>query len=342
MKNGFSRGKIDNTLFTKHLKDDYILVQLYVDDIIFGAISDKLCKEFSTLMQSELEMSMMGELKLFLGLQIKQEKDKIYIHQTKYIKDMLKKYNMHKSNDMSTPMYPNTVLDKNDESSLVDPTSYRGMIGSLMYLTSSRPDIMFSVCLCARFQVNPQQSHLSVVKRIFRYLIGTTNLGLLYEKGSDFRLKGFCDADYAGDKVERKSTSGGCHFLGNCLVSWSSKRQSTISLSTAEAEYVAASSCCTQLLWIKHQLEDYNFHESSIPLLCDNTSVINIAKNLVQHSRTKHIEIKHHFIRNLVEKGHIDISHVHTEDQLADILTKPLLERRFADLRRRINMQSAY
>ncbi|XP_057452605.1 secreted RxLR effector protein 161-like [Lotus japonicus] len=192
---------------------------------------------------------------------------------------------------MSTPMYPNTVLDKNDESSPVDPTSYRGMIGSLLYLTSCRPDIMFSVCLCARFHVNPQQSHLSAVKRIFRYLIGPANVGLLYEKGSDFRLSGYCDADYAGDRVERKSTSGGCHFLGNCLVSWSSKRQSTISLSTAEVEYVAASSCCTQLLWVKHQLEDYNIHEDHIPLLCDNTSAINIAKNPVQHSRTKHIEI---------------------------------------------------
>ncbi|XP_057443256.1 uncharacterized mitochondrial protein AtMg00810-like [Lotus japonicus] len=188
----------------------------------------------------------MGELKFFLGLQIKHGKDKIHIHQTKYIKDMLKKYNMHKSNEMSTLMYPNTVLDKNDESSPIDPTSYKGMIGSHLYLTSSRPDIMYSVCLCARFQVNPQQSHFSAVKRIFRYLIGNGNLGLLYEKGSDCRLKGFCDTDYAGDRVERKSTSGGCHFLGNCLVSWTSKRQSTISLSTTEAEYVAASSCCTQ------------------------------------------------------------------------------------------------
>ncbi|XP_057418702.1 uncharacterized mitochondrial protein AtMg00810-like [Lotus japonicus] len=144
-------------------------------------------------------------------------------------------------------MYPNTVLDKNDQGSPVDPTSYRGMIGSLLYLTSSRPDIMYIVCLCARFQVNPQQSHLSVVKRIFRYLIGIANLGLLYEKVSDFRLKGFCDADYVGDRIERKSTSGGCHFLGNCLVSWTSRRQSTISLSIAEAEHVAASSCCINL-----------------------------------------------------------------------------------------------
>ncbi|XP_057418517.1 secreted RxLR effector protein 161-like [Lotus japonicus] len=197
-------------------------------------------------------------------------------------------------------MYPNTVLEKNDEGSPVDQTSYRGMIGSLLYLMSNRPDIMYSDCLCARFKVNPQQSHLSAVKQIFRYLIVAANLGLLYEKGSDFRLKGFCDANYVGDRVERKSTSGGCHFLGNCLVSWTSKRQSTISISTAEPKYVVASTCSTQLLWIKHQLEDYNIHEINIPLLCDNTSAINIAKNLVQHSRTKHIEIKHHFIRYLM------------------------------------------
>jgi len=141
------------------------------------------------------------------------------------------------------------------------------MIGSLLYLTASRPDIFFSVCLCARFQSDPREPHLTVVKRIFRYLKGTTNLGLLYKKSSDYKLVGFCDADYAGDRIERNSTSGNCQFLGENLISWASKRQATIALSTAEAEYISAASCCTQLLWMKHQLEDYQITENCIPFI---------------------------------------------------------------------------
>jgi hypothetical protein len=153
---------------------------------------------------------------------------------------MLKKFNMEKSKPMETPIHPGSILDKSDGKSHVHPTMFRGMIGSLLYLTSSRSAIMFSVCLCARFQVNPQESHLSAVQQIFRYLIGTASLGLIYERSENFKLTGFCNADYAGDRIERKITSGGCHFLGKCLISWLSRRQSTISLSTAEAEYVAA------------------------------------------------------------------------------------------------------
>jgi len=144
------------------------------------------------------------------------------------------------------------------------------MIVSLLYLTASRPDLLFSVCLCARFQSDPRESHLTEVKRIFRYLKGTTNLGLLYRKSLDYKLVGLCDADYADDKIERKSTSGNCQFLGENLISWASKRQATIAMSTIEAEYISAASCCTQLLWMKHQLEDYQINANSIPIFCDN------------------------------------------------------------------------
>ena len=153
------------------------------------------------------------------------------------------------------------------------------MIGSLLYLITSRPDILFSICLCARFQSNPRESHLTAVKRIFKYLKGTTNLGLFYRKSSDYSLVGYCDADFAGDRVERKSTSGSCQLLGENMISWSSKRQSTIALSTTEAEYIAAAGCSTQMLWMKSQLEDFQIFESNIPILCDNTSAICLSKN---------------------------------------------------------------
>ena len=165
---------------------------------------------------------------------------------------------MNDAKPMKTLMHASESLNKDESGKPVDQTIYRGMIGSLLYLTSSKPDIVHSVCLCARFQSDPRESHLKAVKRIFRYLVGTTNLSLFYKISQDFRLVGYCDADYARDKVERKSTSCGCcHFLGSSLISWASKKQNSIALSTAEVEYMSTASCCSQLISVKYQLEDY-------------------------------------------------------------------------------------
>jgi hypothetical protein len=171
----------------------------------------------------------------------------------------------------------------------VDQKEYRSMIGSLLYLTATRSDIQFSVCLCAHFQVSPRTSHQQAVKRIFRYLRYTPELGLWYSASSSLSLLGFSDVDFAGCQVDRKSTSGTCQFLGSSLVSWSSRKQSSVSQSTTEVEYVAAASCCSQLLWITYTLSDFGEECSHVPLMCDSTSDISVAKNLVLHSRTKHI-----------------------------------------------------
>jgi hypothetical protein len=207
------------------------------------------------------------------------------------------------------------------------------MIGSLLYLTATRPDIQFSVCLCARFQVSSRTSHRQAVKRIFRYLQYTPELGLWYSAFSSLSLLGFSNADFVGCRVDGKSTSGTCQFLGSSLVSWSSRKQSSVAQSTIEAEYVAAASCCSQLLWITYTLSDFGEECSHVPLMCDSTSAISVAKSPVLHSRTKHIEVRYHFLRDNVEKGNIDLIHVPTEKQLADILTKPLDQATFARLR---------
>jgi len=338
LKNDFKRGQVDTTLFKKTLEKDILIVQIYVDDIIFSSTNASLCKEFSKLMQEKFEMSMMGELKFFLGIQINQCKDGVYVHQSKYTKELLKKFKLEDCKEMNTPMHPTCTLSKEDQGSKVDQKLYRGMIGSLLYLTASIPDILFSVCLCARFQSDPREPHLTTIKRIFRYLKGTTNLGLLYKKSSDYKLVGFCDADYAGDRIERKSTSGNCLFLGDNLISWASKRQATIVLSTAEAEYISAASWCTQLLWMKHQLEDYQITENCIPIYCDNTAAICLSKNPILHLRAKHIEIKHHFIRDYVQKGVLDIQFIDTDHQWADIFTKPLTIERFNFIKKDLNM----
>ena len=214
------------------------------------------------------------------------------------------------------------------------------MIGSLLYLTASRPDIMYSVCLCARFQSQPKESHLNAVKRIFKYLKGTSDLGLFYPSSSSFDLIGFSDADYAGSQVDRKSTSGACEFLGDCLVAWHSKKQTSVALSTAEGEYIAAGSCCAQILWMQQTLQDFGISYSNIPIYCDNTSAINISKNPVMHSRTKHIDVRHHFLRDNVSKGNIELIYISTEKQRADIFTKPLAEDRFCIMRRELGMCS--
>ena len=161
---------------------------------------------------------------------------------------------------------------------------------------------MFSVCMCARYQAFPKESHLNIVKRIFWYISGTTNFGLWYPKGSSCYLVGFSDSDFAGCKSHKKSTSGTCHLFGNCSISWHGKKQHSVSLSTTKAEYVAVESFCSQILWIKQQLLDYELKLGCVPIKCDITSAINLTKNPVLHSRTKHIEIRHHFLRDHVEK----------------------------------------
>jgi hypothetical protein len=246
IENGFRIGKADSTLFTRKMGKDLFVCQIYVDDIIFGSTNKSFCDEFSKIMLDMFEMSMIGVLTFFLGFQIKQAKDGTFISQTKYTHDILKKFGMHKANPIKMPMGTNGHLDLGGTS--VDQKVYRSMIGSLLYLCASRPDIMLSVCIYARFQAAPKDCHLRAVKRIVRYLVLTPNLGLWYPKGSRFELLGYLDADYAGCKVDRKSTSGTCQFLGWSLVSWSSKKQNSVALSTAEAEYVTAGSCCAQLL----------------------------------------------------------------------------------------------
>ena len=213
------------------------------------------------------------------------------------------------------------------------------MIGSLLYLTTSRPDLCFSGGGgCARYQANPKKSHLNAVKRILKYVKGTIEVGLFYSKQTNQNLVGFCDVDWAGNLDDRRSTTGGCFFLGNNLVSWHSKKQSCVSSSTAEVEYIVLGSCCTQLLSMKQMLLDYGMTSTTLLVYCDNMSAINISKNHVQHSRMKHIDIRHHFIRELIENKIVEISHVSSEKQLADIFTKPLDLNSFLNLKKSISL----
>ncbi|GJS70995.1 ribonuclease H-like domain-containing protein [Tanacetum coccineum] len=283
--NRFKRGKIDQTLFIKKQKGDILLVQVYVDDIIFGSTNKELCTAFEKLMKDKFQMSSMGELTFFLGLQVTQKEDGIFISHDKYVAEILNKFNYTDVKSASTLVGLEKPLVKDGDADDVDVHLYRSMIGSLMYLTSSRSDIMFVVCACARFQVTPKTSHLLAIKRIFKYLKGKPTLGLW-------------------------------------LISWQCKKQTVVATSTTKAEYVVATSCCGQILWIQNQLLDYGYNFMNTIINIDNNSTICIIENPVQHSKTKHIEIRHHFIRDCNAKKLIQMVKIHTDHNVADLLTK--------------------
>ncbi|GKE41510.1 retrovirus-related pol polyprotein from transposon TNT 1-94, partial [Tanacetum coccineum] len=309
LSKGFSKGSIDPTLFiTKH-GEDILLVQIYVDDIIFGSTNTKLSKRFEKLMHNKFEMSMMGELKFFLGIQIHQSPRGIFINQAKYAQEILIKHGMTSCDSTGTPM-ATKHLDADVSGTPVNQTKYR---------------------------MRPTEKHLTAVKWIFWYLKNTINMGLWYPKDISFELTAFSDSDHAGCLDSRKSTSGGIQFLGgDKLVRWSSKKQDCTSMSTVEAEYVSLSACCAQVLWLRTQLTDYGFHFEKIPMYCDSKAAIAISCNLIQHSRTKHIDVSYHFIKEQVEKGIVELFFVGTEYQLADLFTKALSEDSFKYLIRRL------
>ncbi|GJU35703.1 putative ribonuclease H-like domain-containing protein [Tanacetum coccineum] len=273
ISNDFSKGLVDPTLFIRREGNELLLVQIYVDDIIFAA-STMNC--------------------------ISQSPRGIFINQSKYALESLKKYGYESCDPVDTPMVEKSKLDEDKEGNTVDPSHYHGMIGTLLYLTASRPDLQFAICMCARYQARPTEKHLNAVKRIFRYLKGTVHRGLWYPKDSSFALTAFADADHAGCQDTRRSTSGSIQLLGDRLVSWSSKRQKSAAISSTEAEYIALSGCCAQVLWMRSQLTDYGFGFNKIPMYCDNKSAIALCCNNVQHSRSKHIDIRFHFIKEHV------------------------------------------
>jgi len=258
-------------------------------------------------------MSMMGELNYFLGLQINQLKNGMFVCQTKYYRYVLKKFEIEGCKEASTPISTSCYLDADEYGTIVNQTKFRGLIGSLLYLIASMPNIMYSVCMCARFQANPKESHYNVAKRIFKYLNGTTNVGLWYPNEDTLNLKGYSDSDFAGCKMDGKSTSGTYHLLRASLISWNNKKHACVALSTVEPKYIVAESYCAQISWLKQQINEYGLKVTKVPLFCDNTSAINLTKNPVHHSRTKHMKIRHHFIKEQVSNGVCEIKFIESK-----------------------------
>lgn len=315
-----------------------MIAQIYVDDIMFGGMSNQMIQHFVRKMQSEFEMSLVGELTYFLGLQVKQMDDTIFISQSKYAKSIVKKFGMENSSYKRIPAPTHLKLTKDEKGVSVDQSLYISMIGRLLYLTTNRPDITFVVEVCARYLSEPKISHITQVKRIPKYINGTSDYGMLYSHDANSLLIGYCDAGRADSADDRRSTSRGCFFLVNNLILWFSKKQNCVSLSTAEAGYIEVGSNCFQLICMKQMLEEYNVQQDAMTLYCDNLSAINISKNPIQHNKTKHIDIHHHFIKDLVEDKIVILEHVAIEKQLTDIFTKALDANQFEKLRGELNI----
>ncbi|GJV87981.1 retrovirus-related pol polyprotein from transposon TNT 1-94 [Tanacetum coccineum] len=298
----FSKGTFDPTLFIRREGKDILLVQIYVDDIIFASTKPDLCEKNYEIMCSKFKMSMMGKMSFFLGLQISQSPKGIFLNQSKYTLEIIKKYGMKTSDPMDTPIVEKSKLDADPLGKEVDPTRYRGMIGSLMYLTASRLDLQFV--------------------------------------DSCIALTAFADADHAGFQDTKRSTSGSMQLLGDRLVSWSSKKQKSTAISSTGAEYITLSGCCAQRLWMRSQITDYGLGFNKIPLYCDNKSNIALCCNKVQHSRSKHIDIRYHFIKEQVENEVVELYFVRTEYQLTNIFTKALGRERLDFLINKLGMRS--
>ncbi|KAJ8631789.1 hypothetical protein MRB53_025112 [Persea americana] len=276
-------------------------------------------------MLQEFDMTDLGRMRYFLGIEVLQQTDGIFLGQKKFAQEILDRFGMAGCNSVRNPIVPGSNLVKDTHGIPVDSTNYKQIVGNLMYLTNTRPDIMFVVSLLSRFMARPTELHSQAAKRVLRYVKGTLDFGVFYREGGDYELVAYTDSDYAGDLEDRKSTSSYLFLSSYGAVSWSSRKQPIITLSTTEAEFVAAASCVCEAVWLRRMLETlHHDQQDSTVMFCDNSSTIKLSKNPVMHGQSKHIDVHYHFLRDLTGDGVVEMIYCHTQEQLADIMTKPL------------------
>lgn len=336
----FEKCPHEHTLFVRQETGGKVLiVSLYVDDLIYTGNDEVMFENFKHSMKNKFAMTDLGKMRYFLGVEVKQMDRGIFICQQKYANDILSRFGMENCNKVCNPIVPGNKLSRDEKGKAVDSTQYMQMIGCLMYLLATRPDLTFSVCLIARYMERPTEIHLAAAKRVIRYLRGTTMLGIMYERKASVELQGWTDSDYAGDIDDRKSTSGYVFKLSSGSVSWSSKKQPIVTLSTTEAEFVAAASCACQAVWLRRILEQLGESQKNCTIIqCDNSSSIKLSKNPVLHGKCKHIDVRYHFLRDLTKEGIVEMTHCSTQEQIADIMTKPLKLETFCKLREKLGI----
>jgi hypothetical protein len=341
IKEGFQRCSSEHTLFTKAEEGGkFLVVSVYVDDLIYSGNDETMFKRFKHSMKQEFDMSDLGRMKYFLGVEVVQGSEGIFINQRKYANEVLERFGMEHCNPVKNPVVPGFKLGKDEDGTSVDATTYKQMVGSLMYLNATRPDLAYVLSLISRFMERPTKLHQQAIKRVLRYLKGTAELGIFYKRGEE-KLMAYSDSDYAGDIDDRKSTSGYVFLLGSGAVAWSSKKQPVVTLSTTEAEFIAAASCACQSVWMHRILEKLGHEQNKCTVVfCDNSSTINLSKNPVLHAKSKHIDVRFHFLRDLTKDGVIKLEHCDSKDQIADIMNKPLRQHVFLKFRESLGVCS--
>lgn len=338
---GFVASKCDSSLFTLHHGTSIAYLLLYVDDIILTANTPSLLNSIITSLKSEFSMSDLGDIHHFLGINVHRNKAGLFLSQQQYALEILDRARMLNCNPISTPIDTRSKLSSTAGQPYADPSHYRSLAGALQYLTLTRPDLSYAVQQVCLFMHAPHDGHFQLLKRILRYVRGTTHLGLQLYRSSTHDLTAYSDADWAGCPDTRKSTSGFCVFLGDNIVSWSSKRQHTVSRSSAEAEYRAVANCVAESTWLRQLLTELRLPPSRATVVyCDNVSAMYLSSNPVQHQRTKHVEIDLHFVRDRVNLGEARVLHVPTTSQFADIFTKGLPSAVFTEFRSSLNVKS--
>ncbi|GJV15772.1 ribonuclease H-like domain-containing protein [Tanacetum coccineum] len=336
---GFHSSRCDSSLFIYKHGPNAAYLLLYVDDIVLTAFSQPLLQRIIASLHQEFSMTDLGSLNYFLGISITRDSSGLFLSQKKYAIEILEKAHMVSCNPSRTPVDTESKLGV-DGDPVSDPTLYRSLAGSLQYLTFTRPDISYAVQQVCLHMHDPREPHLSALKRILRYVQGTLNYGLQLFSSSTTDLVAYSDADWAGCPTTRRSTSGYCVFLGNNLLSWSAKRQPTLSRSSAEAEYRGVANAVAETCWLRNLLRELHTPLSSATLVyCDNVSAVYLSSNPVQHQRTKHIEIDIHFVRDLVAAGQVRVLHVPSRYQFADIFTKGLPSALFEEFRTSLSVR---
>lgn len=322
---GFEQSKADYSLFTKVCGNSFTAILLYVDDMIIAGNDEEMIVDIKKFLNNNFRIKDLGPLKFFLGIEVARSATGISICQRKYSLDILEETGLLGAKPAKFPMEQHLKLNSIDGDLLKDPTYYRRIVGKLIYLTITRPEITYAVSTLSQFMQQPRKPHLDAVIRLIRYLKEAPGQGLFFPSQGRLKLISYCDADWAGCPTTRRSVTGYCVFLGNALVSWKSKKQTTVSRSSAEAEYRSMAAVTCELTWLRYLLQDLRIdHHEPVKLFCDNQAALHIAANPVYHERTKHIELDCHTIRERIQNGEIETVYVQTKRQVADIFTKPL------------------
>ena len=342
---GFSQSESDPCIYIQTVHGVVFVIAVYVDDIILAGEGLPVMKKVKTSISGKFNVTDMGELHHFLGVKVTQKPGgEIWIGQATYARELLVRLQMSEAKPVDTPIDSGAKLVKATEGEqCADKTQYQSAVGSLLYLsTRTRPDLAYAVGVVAKFSSNPTILHWSAVKRILRYLNGTIDLGLTYGRGDNFNLVGFSDADWAGDLDDRKSTTGYLFLLSGGPISWRSKKQSCVALSTAEAEYMALSAAIQEAVWLRRLISTFTEHKdeavSSTTIYEDNQSAICMSRNRQFHGRSKHIDIKFHYVREQVQAGSVDVQYCNTQEMIADMFTKGLCGPQFKKLRGLLGM----